>query len=59
MEALDGLVKKAKGSCRVRFQVTDPEERTEVTLPAASLSVNASEFVRGLAGFRQVEYKLS
>ncbi len=59
VEALDGLVKKAKGSCRLRFQVTDPEERTEVTLPAASLSVNASEFVRGLAGFRQVEYKLS
>ena len=56
---LDELVKQAKGNCRIRFQVTDPDDRTEVTLPAANLSVNASEFMKGITAFDQVDYKLS
>jgi DNA polymerase-3 subunit alpha len=56
---LDELVKQAKGNCKIRFQVTDPDDRTEVTLPAANLSVNASEFMKGITAFDQVDYKLS
>jgi len=56
---IDELVKKSKGSCRIRFQVNDPEEKTDVTLPAATLCVNATEFIRGIEPFEQVEYKLS
>ena len=56
---LDSLVSKSKGSCRIRFQVTDTEDKTEVTLPAANLSVNASEFIKGISALDQVEYKLS
>lgn len=59
VEKLDQLIQSSKGSCRVKFQVSDKEEKTDITLPAASLSVNTSSFIKGITDWKEVEYKLS
>jgi DNA polymerase-3 subunit alpha len=56
---IDDIIKKATGNCKLKFQVTDLEDKTEVTLPSGNLTVGASEFLRGIRDFEGVDYKLS
>ena len=59
VNTLDQVVKKATGNCKLKFQVTDPETKTDVTLPAAKLTVSPAVFLKGIEGLKGVEYKLS
>lgn len=56
---LEHLIQQSKGNCKVTFQVSDPEENTEITLPASALSVDPASFVKGITAFEQVDYRLS
>lgn len=59
IDTIDQLAKKAKGSCSLKFQVSDPETKTDVSLPAAKITVAPAEFLKGLERFTEVEYRLS
>ncbi len=56
---IDELVENAKGNCKLKFQVYDPESKTEVSLPAPKQTVAPAEFLKGIKGIEGVEYKLS
>ncbi len=56
---LDKLLKESPGSCKLKFQVSDPEDHIDVNLPAAKLSVGASQFLRGISSIPELEYALS
>ena len=51
-------VKNTTGKCRIKFQVTDPEDNTEVTLPSGNTTVGASGFIRGIRDIEGVDFKL-
>ncbi|MCF8378271.1 MAG: DNA polymerase III subunit alpha [Bacteroidales bacterium] len=57
--SLEELTSQAKGNCKLKFQVSDSIEKTDVTLPAPSITVNAVDFLKGILQFEDVEYKLS
>ena len=59
IENLDKLIKESPGSCKIRFQVTDADEQIDVNLPAAKLTVGASNLLRGLTSVGDLQYKLS
>ncbi|MCD4730376.1 MAG: DNA polymerase III subunit alpha [Bacteroidales bacterium] len=59
INTLDEVIKNAKGNCKLKFQVTDTESKTDITLPAAKLTVAPALFLNGIEGFEGVEYKLS
>ena len=56
---IDEIIKKATGNCKLKFQVSDTEDKTDISLPAAKLTVRASEFLKRIVEFEGVEYKLS
>ncbi|MCB2222106.1 MAG: DNA polymerase III subunit alpha [Bacteroidetes bacterium] len=57
--ALEKLVKESPGNCKLRFQVTDPEDQIDINLPAAKQSVGASAFLRGLKSIPEIDYALT
>lgn len=59
IKTLDEVIKKTKGSCKLKFQVTDTETKTEVSLPAVKLMVAPAMFLKGIKKFEGMEYKLS
>ncbi|MCD4694775.1 MAG: DNA polymerase III subunit alpha [Bacteroidales bacterium] len=56
---LDKITTNIPGNCKVKFQVTDPEDKTEITLPAAKLMVAPAAFLKGIEGVEEVGFKLS
>jgi DNA polymerase-3 subunit alpha len=56
---INDLVNKNKGTCKLKIQVADPESKTEVSLPAAKITVAPAEFLKGLERYADLEYRLS
>jgi DNA polymerase-3 subunit alpha len=59
IDAVEQLIKQAKGNCKLNFQVTDAEDKSDVTLPAPKTTVAPALFLKGIERFEGVEYKLS
>ena len=59
INTIDEIIKKAKGTCKLKFQVSDPESKTDVSLPATKITVAPAIFLKGIENFEGVEYKLS
>ena len=53
------LTKKARGNCKLNFQVMDTDTKTVVTMPAPKSTVAPADFLKGIEKFVGIEYKLS
>jgi DNA polymerase-3 subunit alpha len=59
IDAVEQLIKQAKGNCKLKFQVCDRETKTDVTMPSPKSTVAPAAFLKGIEGLDGIEYKLS
>lgn len=52
------LVKQNPGPCKLKFMVSDPEDGSDVSMPAPKLKVNVSEFLKKVILIEGVDYRL-
>ncbi|MEZ5198523.1 MAG: DNA polymerase III subunit alpha [Bacteroidales bacterium] len=59
VEEIKTAIRKVPGNCKLKIQVSDPEEKTEVLLPVTKNTVGAYDFLREIKDIEGVGYKLS
>jgi DNA polymerase-3 subunit alpha len=59
INTIEKLSKQSKGNCKLKFQVSDPDTKTEITMPASKHTVAPASFLKEVESFDYVRYKLS
>ena len=55
---VDTLIKQCPGSCMLKFIISDPEEKTEITMPGPKNKVNPVTFLKKAIELQDVDYRL-
>jgi DNA polymerase-3 subunit alpha len=58
VKEISEIAKNNKGSCNLKFVVTDEETHTSIEMPAAKNQIAASSFLKEISGYREITYKI-
>ena len=53
------MMKSGKGSCKVKFKIEDPEEKSCITMQPRNNAVDPAAFIRELDQIPELAYKLN
>ena len=59
IERISKSMKKKSGTCKLKFTVYDTMENISVELPARKIKVDSTDFLKTIAGFPEVKFKIN
>lgn len=59
IEKIQHIIKKSKGTCLLKFNVVDFDERISIDLPAKKLRVDPAELLKKLTEIPQLKYEIN
>jgi len=59
IDKISKSMKKKSGNCKVKFAVYDTLENISIELPSRKIKVDSTDFLKTIAGFPEVKFKIN